>query len=91
MFNLFAAFVSYIYFGYTNNSSRYECTCVFPCVCVHIICIHLLPMGNKRNDGVPVVAVAGWSFRFTWVHFILSIANVLRFAFMSFSLPFAIC
>lgn len=40
---------------------------MFPCVCVHIICIHLLPMGNKRNGYI--VAVAGWSFRFTWVHF----------------------
>lgn len=28
--------LSLIYFGYTNNSPRYECTCVFPCVCVYI-------------------------------------------------------
>lgn len=91
MFILFAAFVSYIYFGYTNNILLDTSVRVCFRVCVHIICIHLLPMGT----------IKGTDSSCSWVEFplhlgsfyirILSIANVLQLAFVSFSLPLAIC
>lgn len=83
--------LSLIYFGYTNNSPRYECTCVFPCVCVHIICIHLFCRWVIKGTD---------SICSSWVEFPLPLGFILYIFFwlpmfcdshfMSFSSPFAV-
>lgn len=71
-----------------NNSSRYECTCVFPCMCTYNMHT-LLPMGNKRNGCSYSLGGVSASLEFTLI-VLLSVVNVLRLAFKytSFSLPF---
>lgn len=93
MFNLFAAFVSYIFRIYIRIILLDTSVRVCFRVCVHIICIHLCRWVIQGTDSS---CSCRWSFRFTWVPLFVffRMANVLRLSThlcLSSILPFVQC